>query len=121
MAAARDVQGKGAWTWGSDNELTVAQTGNDNWAYADASHSGSTVTVTQTGDLNNASVESYLGSDNDLTVSQTGNNHVADVYVNAGMNGGGNLVDVVQTASFNTAQVDVYGSNNHAYVYQGGN
>ena len=31
------------------------------------------------------------------------------------------LVDVVQTASFNTAQVDVYGSNNHAYVYQGGN
>ena len=35
----------------------------------------STVTVTQTGDLNNASVESYLGSDNDLTVSQTGNNH----------------------------------------------
>ena len=38
VAAARDVQGKGAWTWGSDNELTVAQTGNDNWAYADASH-----------------------------------------------------------------------------------
>ena len=79
------------------------------------------MTVTQTGDLNNASVESHLGSDNDLTVSQTGNNHVADVCVNAGMNGGGNLVDVVQTASFNTAQVDVYGSNNHAYVYQGGN
>ena len=47
VAAARDVEGKGAWTWGSDNELTVAQSGNDNWAYADASHSGSTVTVTQ--------------------------------------------------------------------------
>lgn len=37
VASARDGEGKGVWTWGSDNELVVAQTGTDNWAYADVS------------------------------------------------------------------------------------
>ncbi|MGL5464691.1 MAG: curlin, partial [Aeromonas veronii] len=119
VAAARGVEGKGAWTWGSDNELVVAQKGTDNWAYADASHSDSVVTVTQDGKLNSAKVESYLGSDNTLTVSQFGEKHVANVYVNGGMGGGNNEVDVAQTDSLNTANVTVYGSDNMAYVYQG--
>ena len=113
VAAARGVEGKGAWTWGSDNELVVAQKGTDNWAYE------SVVKVSQDGELNNAKVESYLGSENKLTVTQNGAEHEANVYVNAGVGGGRNTVDVVQNDSLNTANVTVLGSDNHAYVYQG--
>ncbi|WP_337441934.1 hypothetical protein [Aeromonas veronii] len=52
-------------------------------------------------------------------MSQFGEKHVANVYVNGGMGGGNNEVDVAQTDSLNTANVTVYGSDNMAYVYQG--
>ncbi|MGS0728733.1 hypothetical protein ACVBKF_21230, partial [Shewanella sp. 0m-11] len=106
----------GAGTWGADNILMVSQDGTGNRVYADAAHDQSTVDISQQGDFNEASVESWWGEQNDITVAQTGESHVTDVHVYGGV---GNHVSVTQYNVENTAIVTSTGSHNSATIIQG--
>lgn len=94
----------------------VSQDGTSNRVYADASHDQSVVDISQTGEFNEASVESWWGAENDITVAQTGDNHATDVFV---YGGAGNHVSIMQYNASNTAVVSSVGSNNSATIIQG--